>query len=70
MGKDVGIGLVMEIFNDFYRKIFSGVTDGVGNVTSIIFGVGMMIVGGVVLGVMNVGLMFVGGVSDGIVFIG
>ena len=70
LGKDVGIGLVTEILNDFHRKIFSGVTDGVGNVTSTILGAGTTIVGGVASGVTNVGSTLVGGVSDGITSIG
>jgi len=70
LGKDVGIGLVTEILNDFHRKIFSGVTDGVGNVTSTILGAGTTIVGGVASGVTNVGSTLVGGVSDGIASIG
>ena len=73
LAKDVGIGLVTEIMNEFHRKIFGGVTDGITSLGTGIMGAGSTIVGGVGTGVSAVGSGILGagstivsGVTSGI----
>ena len=77
LAKEIGIGLVTEIMNDFHRRMFSGITDGVlgagssilGAGTTIIGGVataGSTIVGGVASGVTTAGSTIIGGVTSGV----
>ena len=63
LGKKVAVGLVQEIINDFHRKIFGGITDGVGAIGSGIFDAGSFVVGGAVGGVTTVGSGLVSGVA-------
>lgn len=51
LGKKVAIGVVSEIMNDFHRKMFGNIADGVGNVANGIFDAGSFVVGGVTSGV-------------------
>jgi len=51
LGKKVAIGVINEIMNDFHRKMFGNIADGVGNVASGIFDAGTFVVGGVTSGV-------------------
>ena len=51
LGKNVAIGVVHEIMNDFHRKMFGNIAGGVGNVANGIFDAGSFVVGGVTSGV-------------------
>ena len=63
LGKSVAVGLVQEIINDFHRKIFGGITNGVGAIGNGIFDAGSFVVGGAVGGVTTVGSGLVSGVT-------
>ena len=63
LGKSVAVGLVQEIINDFHRKIFGGITNGVGAIGNGIFDAGTFVVGGAVGGVATVGSGLVSGVT-------
>ena len=66
LAKEVGIGLVTEIMNDFHRRMFSGITDGVLGVGSSVLGAGTTIIGGVASGVTTAGTTIIGGVTSGV----
>ena len=63
LGKSVAVGLVQEIINDFHRKIFGGITNGVGAIGNGIFDAGSFVVGGAFGGVTTVGSGLVSGVT-------
>ena len=77
LAKEVGIGLVTEIMNDFHRKMFGGITDGVTTVGSTIIGAGSTvlgagstIIGGVGSTVIGAGSTIIGGVATGVTSVG
>ena len=66
LAKEVGIGLVTEIMNDFHRRMFSGITDGVLGAGSSVLGAGTTIIGGVASGVTTAGTTIIDGVASGV----
>lgn len=77
LSKEVGIGLVTEIMNDFHRKMFGGITDGVATVGSTIIGAGSTvigagstIIGGVGSTVIGAGSTIIGGVATSVTSVG
>jgi len=70
LAKKVAVGLIQEIINDFHRKIFGGITDGVGAIGSGLLGAGSFVVGGAVGGVTTVGNGLASGFSSGATAVG